>query len=101
MAKCSAKAKSFWFLGSQFIFSVPILASIFGDVTKISTTGASAKTASQDKLSGGKVYIYVYISYLSYTMVGTLHKRKIISFSKTKKKRRRKSNGVSNWVTAL
>ena len=30
---------------------VPILASLFGDIMKVETSGASEKTAKQDKLS--------------------------------------------------
>ncbi|KAL6479911.1 hypothetical protein MHYP_G00109440 [Metynnis hypsauchen] len=37
-------------MGPQVIFSTLLLACIFGDVTKIDTTGASEATARQDKL---------------------------------------------------
>ncbi|KAL7886149.1 hypothetical protein AOLI_G00064440 [Acnodon oligacanthus] len=38
-------------MGLQVIFSAALLACIFGDVTKIETTGASWATASQDNLN--------------------------------------------------
>ncbi|XP_036424753.1 lysozyme g-like [Colossoma macropomum] len=38
-------------MGLQVIFSTALLACIFGDVTKIETTGASWMTASQDNLN--------------------------------------------------
>ncbi|KAL7886148.1 hypothetical protein AOLI_G00064430 [Acnodon oligacanthus] len=38
-------------MGPQVIFSTLFLACIFGDVTKIDTTGASEATARQDKLT--------------------------------------------------
>lgn len=57
--------------GLHVIFSMLFLANIYGDIMKIDTTGASEKTAKQDKLTikGEKHAYNSHLTFAKYTAV--------------------------------